>query len=270
MNINRSGYYKWCNRDKNQYELNRIELTRLIKNVHKMYPSYGYHAIANEIRGNTGWCISDNLVHKCCKIENIKSKARHYKWRKSGTEHLIYQNKIKGDWISEKPLQKIVSDMTIIRYRGKPYEWTFFLDTYNNAIIAWSISSKTGDPKPYFECRDKLLKILKKEEITGPIYFHTDQGTVYSSKAFNWALNNNNIIRSMSRAGTPTDNPIIESINGWVKAQIRCDYKVNEWNSIQEFIKYYVEYFNYKRPSAKLHYKSPAQFTIEQGFHCVF
>ncbi len=28
-----------------------------------------------------------------------------------------------------------------------------------------------------------------------------------------------NIIRSMSRIGTPTDNPIIESKNGWLKTE---------------------------------------------------
>ena len=41
--------------------------------------------------------------------------------------------------------------------------------------------------------------------------FHTDQGSVYSSVSFNNILNSYTITRSMSRAGTPTDNPVIES-----------------------------------------------------------
>ncbi|MFV0552026.1 MAG: integrase core domain-containing protein, partial [Anaerorhabdus sp.] len=60
--------------------------------------------------------------------------------------------------------------------------------------------------------------------------------------------------RSMSRVGTPTDNPIIESLNGWIKAQIRCDYNINEWDSLEEFLEKYVYYFNHYRPSFKLHY----------------
>lgn len=36
--------------------------------------------------------------------------------------------------------------------------------------------------------------------------FHTDQGTVYSSLSFNKTFENTSIIKSMSRAGTPTDN----------------------------------------------------------------
>ena len=39
--------------------------------------------------------------------------------------------------------------------------------------------------------------------------FHSDQGSIYTSTSFNDVCFNNNIIRSMSRAGTPTDNPII-------------------------------------------------------------
>ena len=116
----------------------------------------------------------------------------------------------------------------------------------------------------------KLVGLTFWVHFKTPLYFHTDQGTVYSSKAYNQALLDYNIIRSMSRAGTPTDNPVIESINGWIKAQIKCDYKINEWDSIKEFIEYYVHYFNYARPSYKLGYKNPAQFTLEQGFKIIF
>ena len=42
----------------------------------------------------------------------------------------------------------------------------------------------------------------------------------------------------MPRAETPTDNPIIESINGWIKAQIKCDFKISEWDSLDEFLRY--------------------------------
>lgn len=270
MSINRSGYYKWLNRDINQYEHNRTDLAELIKKEHNKHKSYGYHALAKTIRNNTGWIFSDNLCHKVCKYLGIKSKIRHYRYKKPGDKHVVYENKIWNRWDTTKPLQKIVSDMTVIKHRGTYYEWTFFLDVYNNSIITWDISNKHGDVKPYYKCRDDLLKLIKKEEINEPIYFHTDQGSVYSSISFNQALLNNNIIRSMSRAGTPTDNPVIESMNGWIKAQIKCDYKINEYNSIYDFIKEYVHYYNYERPMYKLNYKSPAEYTLQQGYKLTF
>ena len=181
MSVNRSGYYKWLNRDINQYERDRNELAEYIKAEHLKHPSYGYHALAKSIRDDTGWAFTDNLAHKVCKYLGIKSKTKHYQYKKPGGGHVIYENIIHNNWKTTRPLEKIVSDMTVLAHRGKLYEWTFFLDTYNNSIIAWDISNKHGDVKPYFNCRDKLLKLIKKEELSEPIYFHTDQGAVYSS-----------------------------------------------------------------------------------------
>ena len=48
---------------------------------------------------------------------------------------------------------------------------------------------------------------------------HTDQGSVYASKDFNELLPLYNIVHSMSRAGTPTDNAAMEAINGWIKTE---------------------------------------------------
>ena len=74
----------------------------------------------------------------------------------------------------------------------------------------------------------------------------------------------------MSRAGTPTDNPVIEAMNGWIKAQIKADYQLDDWNSIEDFINKYIRYYNFERPMYKLNYKNPAEFTLDQGFHLSF
>ena len=161
MSVNRSGYYKWLNRDISQYERDRNELARLIEAKHKDKPSYGYHALAKAIRDDTGWVFSDNLCHKACRHLGIRSKAKHYQWRKSGDEHEAYGNAIRGDWRASHPLQKIASDMTVLAHRGRLYEWTIFLDAYNNSIIAWDISGRSGDPRPYYRCRDDLLRLIK-------------------------------------------------------------------------------------------------------------
>ena len=96
--------------------------------------------------------------------------------------------------------------------------------------------------------------------------FHSDQGTIYTSTSFNDVYLNNNIIRSMSRAGTPTDNPVIESKNGWLKAEMKTDFNQNDFNSVEEYIEYIIYDNNFLRPAYKLKYKTPVQFRTEQGF----
>ena len=55
----------------------------------------------------------------------------------------------------------ISTDMTCIRNKGKLYEWTLFVDTFNNEIIAHSLSGQRGDSKPYFACLERLCSMRR-------------------------------------------------------------------------------------------------------------
>ena len=241
MDVNRSGYYAWKNRKgkPNRYEVKRQILTEFLKDMHKHHKTYGYHNLAAHIREETGLEFSDNLAHKCCKLAGIKSKARKTYHPNKGEEHITYKNEIFTNWNAKRPLEIVVSDMTELstKYFGK-FEWTFFLDTYNNEIIASSLSRKKGDPKPYYDCLNTFIQ--KVEEKKEPVILHTDQGSIYS--------------------------PIIEAINGWIKEELYIDFGLYRSQDIPRLINNYIHYFNNYRLSSKLQYKTPVQFRIEQGF----
>lgn len=267
MSVNRSGYYKWEKREQkeNIYQTNRRILTDLLIEQHKRHPSYGYHRLARLIKNETGWIFSDNLAHKCCNHNGIYSSIRNtYKYRKPGNEHIHFPNVVAGKWNVEKPLEIVSSDMTILKYRGKTYEWTYLLDVFDNSIISSHVSGRAGDTRPYYRCL-KDLKTMTIEK-TAPTVLHTDQGAVYSSIAYNKGLTNYNIERSMSRVGTPTDNPIIESINGWVKGEIYSDFDIDSADSIEEFLEDFIIYYNTERPAFALGYLTPKQYREECGF----
>ena len=133
--------------------------------MHKHHKTYGYHNLAAHIREETGLEFSDNLAHKCCKLAGIKSKARKTYHPNKGEEHITFKNEIFTNWNAKRPLEIVVSDMTELstKYFGK-FEWTFFLDTYNNEIIASSLSRKKGDPKPYYDCLKTFIKKLRRKK----------------------------------------------------------------------------------------------------------
>ena len=95
---------------------------------------------------------------------------------------------------------------------------------------------------------------------------HTDQGAVYSSISFNNTLKPFFITHSMSRIGTPTDNPIIESKNGWLKNEMYIDFDINNYSTVQEFIEDIVKDNNEYRPSYALNYKTPIEYRVQLGF----
>ena len=88
---------------------------------------------------------------------------------------------------------------------------------------------------------------------------HTDQGSVYSSKEFNELLPLYNITRSMSRAGTPTDNAAMESINGWIKEELKLDFHMNGEN-VKKEVDDYIAFFNERRPAYSLNYLTPKEY----------
>ena len=268
MSVNRSGYYAWRKRrgKLNRYEQNRIDLTKLLIEQHNKHKCYGYHNLAKKIREETGWVFSDNLAHKCCKYAGIRSLARKTYHSTKGKEHIKYGNIVAGNWNATGPLQIVVSDMTMLNTKFGKWEWTFAVDTYNNEIIASSLSRKAGDTRTYIEVARQVAD--KAKEQTRPVTFHTDQGAVYSSQAFLNAYSHcTNIIRSMSRVGTPTDNPIIEALNGWIKEELRIDFNIYHCKDVPSLIKNYITYYNTERPSIKCGRKTPVQFRTEQGFH---
>lgn len=124
-----------------------------------------------------------------------------------------------------------------------------------------------GSNKPYYHCLDVLKQLMdKREEQTSQVVFHTDQGAVYSSRAFCQAHKDYNILRSMSRVGTPTDNPIIEALNGWIKEELFLDFDLAHAKDVPALLDSYVDFFNNRRLAAALGYRSPVQYRTELGF----
>ena len=141
------------------------------------------------------------------------------------------------------------------------------IDAFNNEILAHQVSDRPGDSRPYYHVLNELIKLsLTKKEKTAPIVFHSDQGAVFSSRAFFKAHEQYTIQRSMSRIGTPTDNPVIEALNGWMKEELLTDFGLADTSDVRKLLDEYVEYYNHQRPAAALQYKSPIQFKHEQGF----
>ena len=116
--------------------------------------------------------------------------------------------------------------------------WTYLLDVFNNEIAS-SVTNKLGGNLPYYHCLEYLID--KKKEQSYPVTLHTDQGSVYSSTGFYQTHKNyTNIIRSISRTGTPIDNPVIESLNGWIIQEMRIDFDLKFIEHIPSFIEKYV------------------------------
>lgn len=151
------------------------------------------------------------------------------------------------------------SDTTAFYLDGAYFELTLYMDLWNNEILAYSSSAKRGDRMAYINGIKDITEI-KKEHPDLKMTLHAGQGSVYSSKGFNELLPAYNIIHSMSRAGTPTDNAAMESINGWIKAEIFADFHLTSKETVIQDIDDYIVFFNERRPAYSLKYMTPKQY----------
>ena len=136
-----------------------------------------------------------------------------------------------------------------------------YFDVFTKQILSWSLSYKRGDRLTYINGLKDVLELLEgvpsKENIT---VIHTDQGSVYSSVAYNNLIKDENIYRSMSRAGKPTDNPVNESLNGWIKEELFLDFNLEESDDVSKTIGQYINFYNEMRPCYALGYDTPNHY----------
>ena len=260
MGINRSSFYYWKKMLSNPSPRTRalVDNIQLFQEYHLKYPSHGYRWLNAKIRLDKGIIMSDPYAHKCCKTAGIRSKAKHYKYKKPGAPGKVFPNLLMSELQIDGPLQCIVSDMTTFWVKGIYYELTLYMDLWNNEIVSHALSPRRGDRMTYINGLEDLLEI-KKQYPEYQMILHSDQGSVYASKAFNDLLPMY-VTRSMSRAGTPTDNGAMEAINGWIKAELFMDFHVTGERPVDVEIDEYITFFNEERPAYALNYLTPKQY----------
>ena len=155
--------------------------------------------------------------------------------------------------------------MTMIKCPFFLFEVTFYFDVFTKEMLTFQVDLRRGDRTQYIEGLVDIIKILRFQgfETEEPTILHTDQGSVYSSLAYNDLIKDENIVRSMSRAGTPTDNPVNEALNGWIKEELILDFNIEGYQSRSEVhmaLSRYQHYYNKMRPCFALDYDTPHNF----------
>ena len=262
MGVSRSGYYKWRKRDKSTRDLRREEVIALVSEVHKAHPSHGYRWVAAFIRVNYQQDISDNYVYKAFRFLGIKAKTKHQVHYRPRKIRDLYPNLIFTTWDTvDRPRQVIVSDMTVLKPWIFYLELTLYFDVFTKQILTWKLSERRGGREQYLDGLADVVELLRgKKE---PTIIHTDQGSVYSSKAYNELIQDSNIVRSMSRAGKPTDNPVNEALNGWIKEELFIDFRLEECrtrDAVKDVLCRYVAFYNRQRPCFAIGYDTPDNY----------
>jgi transposase InsO family protein len=94
--------------------------------------------------------------------------------------------------------------------------------------------------------------------------FHSDQGSQFTSTKFKKPLRKHKVEQSLSNAGTPYDNAVVESFFASLKRDEIYQNIYDDINNLNPAVEEYINFFNNERPHQRLCFKTPRQ--VEDGY----
>ncbi|WFB59957.1 IS3 family transposase [Paenibacillus sp. BR1-192] len=250
IGLSRSTYYRWKDAYENPCKDHMVEKIRELCSQHKF--RYGYRKITALLRMERK--INHKRVQRIMQREGLQCRVKVKKRKPTGQPAYIAEHLLKRQFAADAPMQKLVTDITYLPFGGKTLYLSSILDLFNGEIVAYSISDKqdTGF----------VLDTLGQLPALPGTMLHSDQGSVYTSQAYQEAVKGKGITMSMSRKGTPADNASIESFHSTLKSEtfylegLTCTTTA----IVEQTIRDYITYYNSIRIQTKLNNQSPFHF----------
>ena len=233
LKISESGYYRWL-KTRNKPTARQL-LSVKIKEILDEHPdndNYGIDRMVTALE-QRGIQVSRRTVYRTMSEMGILHRRRIPRGTtKATTEIQDRENLIKRDFTAEKPLQKLLSDITEIQCSdGKLYVSAVF-DCYNGEILSVAMDDNMKKElciRTVKELEQKYGKLL-----TGVI-FHSDRGSQYTSEAFKASLAETGLIQSLSGTGHCFDNARMESFFATLKKE--KIYRISTYKLTREQVK---------------------------------
>lgn len=263
VGVARSTYYRWKQsppkKKKHHLESHIYDLC----SEHRF--RYGYRKISTLLQEKHA--ISKGTVQRIMRENGWNCIVKPKKYRnKPGTTAIVAENLLNRDFTANRPLQKLVTDVTYLPFGNKLLYLSTIMDVFNREIIAYTISDKQDTAFVL-----DTLNQLDQFDLSPDCLLHSDQGAVYTSHEYQQAVKEKGIIMSMSRKGTPADNAIIETFHTSLKCEtfyLEGLLRMTNREVIQT-VQAYINYYNNTRILAKLNHLSPVQYRkkmVQQEF----
>ncbi len=220
---------------------------------------YGHRKIKALLEQNYELTANRNTVQRVMKKHHLQCRIKpKRKWKSQGESIIIAPDLLKRDFTASGPNQKWVTDITYIQYGSTTKYLSTIIDLFNNEIVAYKLYEHQQTPLVI----DTLKKALECRNNPEGVIIHSDQGSVYTSYAFQDFVKRNHLTSSMSRRGNCWDNAVIESFHSNLKSEGFQYVKFNSLSDqeVHERVNHYLTYYNEERIQEKLGYLPPIKY----------
>ncbi|MBT3319860.1 MAG: IS3 family transposase [Clostridia bacterium] len=242
--VSRSGYYVWLKRkDKDE------KLAGWIKQCQEETgQTYGYRRVKMWIMREKGQNVNHKAIIRVARKYKLQAVIRRSQpnFRYGKPSHK-YPNILNRKFDASEPNKKWVTDITYIPTgRGFVY-MAAVMDLYDNYIVDYSIARDQTASL----VTDTIGRACKNEKFANGLILHSDQGTQYTSHAYKALSEEHSFLPSMSRAGNPYDNAVMENFFGILKTECLYRTSLRNFDEAEEIVNKYVTFYNYRRLKLK-------------------
>lgn len=259
LEVTRSGYYAWRNRDPSERDRQDTKLRVEIRSVYqRSRRRYGSPRIQRELR-KKGIPISCKRVARIMKEEDLKArpKRRFRVTTLSDHSEAIAPNVLNRRFDIGEPDRFWAADITYVPTGEGWLYLAIVLDIGTRRIVGWNMSAGLDGSLTL----TALRRALNWRRPRAGLIHHSDRGIQYAASPYRAELEKHGMIPSMSRVGNCWDNAVAESFFATLEWELIEREKWATRHAAAEAIANYIEiWYNQIRQHSTLGDISPAKY----------
>jgi putative transposase len=254
-----SGYYAWRQRPVSPRERANQGLVEKIRQVHaESRGTYGSPRAYEWLR-QQGVACGRHRVARLMRLNGIVAAAPRRR-RPAGTQRragaFAWPNLLRRQFSAERPNQKWAADITYIDTQEGWLYLAALLDLCSRRVVGWSMAERPDATL----AEDALAMALARRRVSAPLLHHSDQGSPYTSDAYQRRLAEAKARVSMSGVGNCYDNAVMESFFGTLKGECATNLFATRQEARQQIFEFIEIWYNRQRLHSSLGYLSPVEY----------
>jgi transposase InsO family protein len=264
LEVTRSGYHAWEQAEPSARAQADAVLAVQIQAVHEAHRGrYGSPRIQQELAAQ-GQRHGQKRIARLMQAAGLRGRCpKRFVPRTTDSAHdqPIAPNRLALAPAPTGPNQIWVSDLTYVATREGWLYVAVILDLWSRRVVGWS----AGPTLQACLVVAALRMALKHRQPSRGLLHHSDRGVQYASGEHRSLIVAAGLELSMSRAGNPYDNAVMESFMATYKrecvglAEAAGGYDKRTEAQL-DFFSYAEQYYNRERRHSALGYKSPVDF----------
>lgn len=209
MQIPRSTFYATQEATPRQLKEKQIEAIQ-----NEYFFTIGRRRMGTILKRRFGISVCETTLQRVMSLHGLTARIRQTRKAKphagKATKQSLPENLLNREFQADKPLQRMVTDVTYVPYfENGEWHWGYLADLFDRSIVSWVYSKKQDT-----QLALATLQILSFRGLAEGAMLHSDRGSIYTANIFRETAEQMGLTQSYSRTANCYDNATMECFNG--------------------------------------------------------